>query len=684
MNQSNKPVIVVLLILLLLCCCIVLCVAAVLGATGIGGYTLFQQLNQNWLATPLPFEFNIPTLEPWSSPEPTPTFPSEETPLSKELPDQGAFETLRTLQQSVVPSNDLRELAMRLEGKGEVPIYLDTQPTPLKIGDRLTFWKSNVDTHEHVKTEAVVRYVGENIYFFVEDGVNYKESDLKDLASTFDQKIYPTNRKFFGNEFSPGIDNDPHLYILYATDLGNNIAGYFSSVDSIHPLAHEYSNAHEMFYISADNVGLDEEFTYGTLAHEFQHMIHWYHDKNETSWLNEGFSVLAELLNQYDVGGFDWLYTSNPDLQLNDWPNDPNATSPHYGAGFLFVTYFLDRFGEQATQALVKDEENGWESVDSVLSSLVNTDPSSGKPISSEDVFRDWVIANYLMDDRIGDGRYYYNNYRQAPQASETETVYNCPTMWQNREVKQFGVDYIRIDCPGKWTLSFEGTSEVGVLPMDAYSGNFAFWSNKGDESDMMLTQEFDFSNVSAPIELQFRTWYDLEEDYDYLYLEASEDGKTWTILKTPSCTEEDPSGNSYGCGWNGVTDGWIQENVDISQYAGKKVLLRFEYITDAAVNGEGFLLDDVAIPAIGYSTDFEKDTGGWKADGFVRIENRLPQTYIVSLIKLGDKTTVEPVQLDEYNTFNLAIDEDTEVVLVVSGSTRFTRQPAAYRFKLE
>ena len=123
---------------------------------------------------------------------------------------------------------------------------------------------------------------------------------------------------------------------------------------------------------------------------------------------------------------------------------------------------------------------------------------------------------------------------------------------------------------------------------------------------------------------------------------------------------------------------------MDISQYAGKKVLLRFEYITDAAVNGEGFLLDDVAIPAIGYSTDFEKDTGGWKADGFVRIENRLPQTYIVSLIKLGDKTTVEPVQLDEYNTFNLAIDEDTEVVLVVSGSTRFTRQPAAYRFKLE
>ena len=35
-------------------------------------------------------------------------------------------------------------------------------------------------------------------------------------------------------------------------------------------------------------------------------------------------------------------------------------------------------------------------------------------------------------------------------------------------------------------------------------------------------------------------------------------------------------------------------EEVDLSQFAGKKVQIRFEYITDAAINGEGFLLDDV------------------------------------------------------------------------------------------
>jgi bacillopeptidase F (M6 metalloprotease family) len=67
-------------------------------------------------------------------------------------------------------------------------------------------------------------------------------------------------------------------------------------------------------------------------------------------------------------------------------------------------------------------------------------------------------------------------------------------------------------------------------------------------------------------------TWYDLEEDYDYVYVEASLDGKQWQILTTPSGTPDDPTGNSFGWGYNGVSGGWIQESVDLSQFAGQKV----------------------------------------------------------------------------------------------------------------
>ena len=127
---------------------------------------------------------------------------------------------------------------------------------------------------------------------------------------------------------------------------------------------------------------------------------------------------------------------------------------------------------------------------------------------------------------------------------------------------------------------------------------------------------------------MTYQTWYDLELDYDYVFVSASIDGISWQILNSTSCTMNNPSGNSYGCGLTGASDGWQLEQVDLTPFAGKLVSLRFDYITDAAVNGNGFALDDIRIDAINYFTDFEADDGGWLGEGFVRIQNVLPQSF--------------------------------------------------------
>jgi hypothetical protein len=252
--------------------------------------------------------------------------------------------------------------------------------------------------------------------------------------------------------------------------------------------------------------------------------------------------------------------------------------------------------------------------------------------------------------------------------------------------VHQYGIDAFTIDCAGDYTLSFNGSTVIGLLPADANSGKYAFWSNKGDDSNMTLTREFDFTNTSGPINLSFAMWYDLETDYDYLFLETSTDGQNWEIQTTPSGTGEDPSGNSYGWGYNGQTNGWVTEEVDLSQFAGQTVQIRFEYITDAAVNGAGFLLDDVRIDAINYQTDFETDDGGWQAAGFARIENVLPQTYRLTLITRGDTTTVThiPMNSDQTAEVPLSLQSGEEAILIVSGTTRFTRLPAAYQIEIK
>ena len=596
-------------------------------------------------------------------------------------------ETLQVLENTVVPISNLPDLAERLEGKQNVPLTVAPPARAFEVGALQEFWVTNVDTDENSQIAANLQYVTDHVYFWIEQGLHFNKRDMIRLVDTFESKIYPTDREFFGTEWSPGVDGDPHLYIVYASNLGYSLAGYFSSADENNPLAHEYSNAHEMFLLNADNIQLDEDFTYSVLAHEFQHMIHWHRDRNEETWMNEGFSELASFLNGYDPGSFDSLYMEDSDLQLNDWPSNPHMTGPHYGAGFLFLDYFLDRFGESATKALIADPLNGMVSVDDVITQIGLQDPETGEPLNADDLFLDWAVATYLRDGNVSDGRFTYHNYPSGKKATTTEVIQDCPTSDLTRDVHQYGVDYIQITCKGDYQLRFEGSTQVGVIPESSYSGDYAFWSNKGDESDMTLTRNFDFSAYDGPLSISYSTWYDLEEDYDYIYLEASRDGKQWQILSTPSGTLDDPSGNSYGMGYNGVSDGWKQETVDLSQFAGQKVHLRFEYVTDAAVNGEGMLLDDISVPQIGYFTNFEQDDGGWIANGWVRIQNLLPQTYKLALITEGKTTTVNYVHLSRDNTAEIPIhigDDQYSLVLVVSGTTRFTRQKAAYRLSIQ
>jgi len=702
--MSNNGWIACIIGAIVLLCAGVFCLIASL--LGVAGYIYVSPtLTSNLPLSPM--EVGSPTASPIvirptsQGVKSTPTSPLEpatpqielDTPVpeSTSSPLLEPADTLYILENTFIPINDPIDLAHRLLGLDDLSPTLAPPASFYIVGAQQEFWVENGDV-ENFQIHATLRYVTEHAYFWIEDVVQYKERDLSTLANTFENKIYPTDRAFFGSEWTPGVDGDPHIYILYARGIGDDIAGYFSSADEYPPLINHFSNAHEMFLFNADNSPLDDEYTFGILAHEFQHMIHWYQDQNESGWVSEGFSELAVLLNNFYTGGFDALYTSNPDIQLNNWPDDSQEDpTPHYGASFLFLTYFLDRFGESATKALVANQDNDLNSVDSTLQQFNAQDPLTGKLITADSFFLDWAVTNYLMDRRVGDGRYSYASYRGTPRAEATESVYSCPLGNVTRDVHQYGVDYIQFNCPGSYNLHFEGSIQTPLLPQDPHSGRFAFWSNKSDESDTTLTKTFDLTAYSGPLTFSYWIWYDIEDGWDYVYLEASTDGVNWQILTTLSGTSADPQGNSYGWGYTGFSGAgsspiWIQDTVDLSQFTGQNLTIRFEYVTDANVTGEGFLLDDLSIPEIGYTTDLEADSAGWQPDGWARIQNVLPQTYALALISVGDTTGVQYITLNPNITadipFTIANGVDN-VVLVVSGTTRFTRQLAPYRFSV-
>ena len=470
MNRSSVPLIVISCIVVLSCC---LC-SLLLASAGIFKFLRDQEVVE--------IEDAIDLLSGDSdAPMSTPVLIRPD-----ELSVVVHVGTLEILENTNVPTGNLNDLAKRLAGIMDIPEALPPTSNSLPVGTVDHFWVTDTDTNESFQIEATLQYVTDHTYFWIENGVRYDHKDLAVLAEIFEKEIYPLNREYFGSEWMPGIDGDPHLYIIYARGLGGNLAGYFSSVDEYHTLAHEFSNMHETFMLNADNLRLDKEYTYGVLAHEFQHMIHWNQDRNEEAWLNEGLSELAVFLNGYDLGGFDYLYTSDTDLQLTDWPNDPGATSPHYGASFMFIKYLLDRLGTSAIQALAKLPENGMSSIDDTLFIIAAKDSLTGDQLTADDLFLDWTMTNYLKDPQVMDGRFSYKRYTDSPRIEATEVVDSCLNSWQVRDVHQYGVDYIQITCDGDFMLQFEGSIEVDLLPIDPYSGDYSFWSNKGDDSDMM------------------------------------------------------------------------------------------------------------------------------------------------------------------------------------------------------
>ncbi len=669
MNRTLATFVVATTLLAASCCC----------CCGGLGPDLWSDWDWNEFAT-IVFETPVAPLYDTPTPEPPPV-------LTREPVGDVGSETEELLETTEVPVRDLHDLAIRLRG---LPANTSRTVNPggspdYVVGTRRLFHASNVDTDEQFDVYAILEYKTEHLYMWIEEGVRFDRDELEAASELFEEHIYTTDRAFFGSEWSPGVDNDPHLSILHAGGLGSTIAGYYSSADEFVSAVRSDSNEMEMFYINIENETINADFYNGVLAHEFQHMIHWHNDRNEETWLNEGFSELASDLNGFDPGGFDGVFARYPDTQLNSWPEGPGAAGGNYGAGYLFTSYFLDRFGAEATQALVAHSENSFASVEAVMDDL-------GAGLTYEDLFADWVVANLLDDPSITDGRYGYEKIN--PPSFSIETVYGESDypLSEGSTVHQHGTDYIELRSEAPLTFRFTGSTQIGLVNTVAHSGSYFWWSNRGDDSDMMLTRAFDLSDVDEAT-LEFWAWYDIEEDWDYAYVEISGDGgDTWEVLTTPSGTPTNPNDNSFGWAYTGRSGGggtaeWVREQIDISDHAGQEVLIRFEYITDDAVNRPGFVLDDVAIPEIDYFSDFEENEAEWESAGFIRHANVLPQRWLLQLVLFGSDTTVERLALDESQTgeWVIPLDNDTDrAVLTISGLAPVTTEMGAYSYEIE
>ncbi len=92
-----------------------------------------------------------------------------------------------------------------------------------------------------------------------------------------------------------------------------------------------------------------------------------------------------------------------------------------------------------------------------------------------------------------------------------------------------------------------------------------------------------------------FKTWYDIETDWDYAYLAVQTAEGLFTIPSALT-TDTDPNGNNFGNGITGNSNGWIDAEFDLTSFAGQVVDVTFIYSTDPGVANAGIYVDDFSV----------------------------------------------------------------------------------------
>ncbi len=561
------------------------------------------------------------------------------------------------------PDRDLSELAVRLRGAA-VDDRTPEPAEPMSVGDRRDFWLTDLDDGSATKISATLRVVSENAYWFMDDAVTVNQAGLEEGARLYEQQVRPVVVETFGDIRSPGIDGDPRLIVLHSRLDG--AAGYYGPSDEYPAEVHPHSNEGEIIYIDAELLPPGSEIYMSVLAHEFQHAIHFNQDTGEDSWVNEGLSELATQISGYEVNSFD-AFLPRPDTQLNYWPESSARRFAHYGSSALFFIYLTQRVGGTAhLKDLMTEQLDDVVGVDAFLRDF---------GLRFEDVFADWVIANYLDAD---DERYgYLDNdvrIRRARPLGDGKG--------REMSLPQFSARYHSLRSnAAEGILRFRGSAQVRQVEAECVSDDGCLWSGRGDSINTKATREFDLTGLEDAT-LEYMVWYDIEDGWDYGYVEVSGDGgRTWTILEGQHTSDDDVSGNAYGPGYTGRSREWKQESIDLTPFVGGPVLVRFEYVTDAAVYRDGFMVTDVSVPQL----DGGMDTGEWLSEGFTTALNSLPQRFIVQIVTTGDDGEYEVTRLeldgDNFGETTLSGFDapDREVVIVVSPVTADTRHSASY-----
>ncbi len=399
----------------------------------------------------------------------------------------------------------------------------------------------------------------------------------------------------------------------------------------------------------------------GVVAHELEHLIHNDHDIDEESWIDEGLADLAEYFNGFGHPDSHVVYyLAFHRTPLTVW----GGGLEDYGASYLFQLYLLENFGAQAggvwdntwTRMLVDEPANG----------IAGVETATGANFDS--LYDAWILANYLDEPGLPGAGGYPIGYAEIDLTPFVSTAF---TPWSiARSITDiYGSDHHgQLPIDRYWGGYVSGTVEwpVGELPPYAplygsyagiqpemnillrgeavsgvapYAGSYEVASGGGH----LVTNRMLSLNVPVGGTLNFWTWYDIETEWDYGFVEVSTDGgATW--MPIPGSITQTSNNPNSSTAWanslvggqastdtaiTGNSGGWVEATFALP--AGSGVLVRFAYYTDEAVNGQGWFIDEVSVD--GFADGFEAGSAAWDLGGWTLTTGLFDNNWLAAFV---------------------------------------------------
>ncbi|MFX1496114.1 MAG: hypothetical protein ACFFBH_01170 [Promethearchaeota archaeon] len=502
----------------------------------------------------------------------------------------------------------------------------------------------NSDPRNYLVTDEMAQYLAEQFDSFIyENCVNYFGAPFdRDGSDTLFEAVWPT----LPERWDWIASENPQRVILKVLNIRDtnyyNASYPYYTIGFYNVLYTGTYYNRNMIHIDCwqwfDNLGPDGYNWYpdtevtdaysieSATAHEFQHNIHRDWQPHPEAFMNEGCSMAAEFLSGYP---YPWSYVpyflATPDNSLIEWGDQSdNNILADYAHSLMWCTYLADHYGPEFLTQYVQSGIAGIEGINAALDYLGYTE-------SFDDIFHDWRIANLIHSDYPGKGRYNYKSIdlgeflagdftweipriyevggRTVPWTYGSDfgntVVYNGLFVLNNINIGSYGTDYISLtDLRGLNLVLFDGDKgattpgwEYGVFEsFEAYGE--VWYSQAQDLMNALIATEV-FVDPLDPY-LYLTTYWDIEDYWDFGFVQVSTDGgnwdSTWTSLENEYTTyDHDPSAISWAIenlpGLTGISEPVVEMTFDLSAYAGETIHLGFRFVTDWGTYYEGWYL---------------------------------------------------------------------------------------------